>query len=136
MYFSGASREENEPKVISVGPDKDVVDWFIVVVSFPRDMPKQELLWAGFDDVVQWIFYEVVEFLLIKGGTELKEVVEVAGDSRGFSAALYSRFSTEVYSVVLRVEVVVLSKAMGFKEFLSLKMLCLLSEWQAQSVRH
>ncbi len=53
MYFSGASREEDEPKVVSVGPDKDVVDWFIVGVSFPRDVPKQELLRACFDDIVQ-----------------------------------------------------------------------------------
>ena len=62
--------------------------------------------------------------------------MEVAGDSRGFGAALYSRFSTKVYPVVLRVEVVVLSKAMSFKEFLSLKAACLLSEQQAQSARH
>ncbi len=73
---------------------------------------------------------------MVKGGTELKEMVKVAGDSRGFGAALYSRFSTKVYPVVLRVEVVVLSKAMSFKEFLSLKAACLLSERQAQSVRH
>jgi len=53
VYFSSASREENEPKVIGVGPDKDVVDWFIVIVGFPRDVPKQELLRARFDDVVQ-----------------------------------------------------------------------------------
>ncbi len=53
MDFSGASREEDEPKVIGVGPDKDVVDWFIVVVSFPRDVPEQELLGACFDDIVQ-----------------------------------------------------------------------------------
>jgi len=52
MDFSGASREEDEPKVISIGPDKDVVDWFIVTGSFPRDVPKQELLRACFDDVV------------------------------------------------------------------------------------
>ena len=62
--------------------------------------------------------------------------MKVAGDSRGFGVALYSRFSTEVYSVVFRVKVVVLSKAMSFKEFLSLKMACLLSERQAKSVRH
>ena len=73
---------------------------------------------------------------MIKSRTELKEVVKVAGDSRGFGAALYSWFSTEVYPVILRVEVVVLSKVMCFKEFLSLKTACLLSEWQAQSVRH
>jgi len=73
---------------------------------------------------------------LIKSRTELKEVVKIAGDCRGFGAALYSGFSTEVYPVVLRVEVVVLSKAMSFKEFLSLKAACLLSERQAQSVRH
>ena len=62
--------------------------------------------------------------------------MKVAGDSRGFGAALYSGFSTEVYPVILRVEMVVLSKAMSFKEFLSLKTACLLSERQAQSVRH
>ncbi len=62
--------------------------------------------------------------------------MKVAGDSRGFGAALYSRFSTEVYPVVFRVKVVILSKAMSFKEFLSLKMACLLSERQAKSVRH
>ncbi len=53
MYFSSALRKENEPKVISVGPDKDVVNWFIVVVGFPRDVPKQELFGARFDDVIQ-----------------------------------------------------------------------------------
>ena len=53
MYFPSASREENKPEVICIGPDKDVVDWFIVVVGFPRDVPKQELLGACFDDVVQ-----------------------------------------------------------------------------------
>jgi len=53
MYFLGASREENKPKVVGVGPDKDMVDWFVVGVSFPRDMPKQELFRARFDDVVQ-----------------------------------------------------------------------------------
>ncbi len=73
---------------------------------------------------------------MVKGGTELKEVVKIAGDSRGFGAALYSRFSTEVYPVILRVKVVVLLKAMSFKEFLSLKAACLLSERQAQSARH
>ncbi len=73
---------------------------------------------------------------MVKGRTELKEVVKVAGNSRGFGAALYLRFSTEVYPVILRVEVVVLSKAMGLKEFLGLKVSCLLSERQAQSVRH
>ena len=52
MYFSGDSREEDEPKVVSVGPDKDVVNWFIVNVSFSRDVPKQELLRACWDDVV------------------------------------------------------------------------------------
>ncbi len=56
--------------------------------------------------------------------------------SRGISATLYSRFSTEVYPVILRVKVVVLLKAMSFKEFLSLKMACLLGERQAKSVRH
>ncbi len=44
MDFSGASRKEDEPKVIGIGPDKDVVNWFVVNVSFPRDVPKQELL--------------------------------------------------------------------------------------------
>ena len=73
---------------------------------------------------------------MVKGGTKLKEVVKIAGDSRGFGAALYSGFSTEVYPVIFRVEVIVLSKSMGFKEFLSLKTACLLSERQAQSVRH
>ncbi len=53
MDFSGASREEDEPKVVGVGPDKDMVDWFVVGVSFSRDMPKQELFRARFDDVVQ-----------------------------------------------------------------------------------
>ncbi len=52
MYFLGASREENKPKVISIGPDKDVVNWFVVVVSFPRDVPKKELLRAHFDNIV------------------------------------------------------------------------------------
>ncbi len=73
---------------------------------------------------------------MLKGGTELKEVVKIAGDSRGFGVALYSRFSTEVYPVVFRVKVVVLSKVMSFKEFLSLKTVCLLSERQARSARH
>src|SRR6266404_5295346 len=136
MDFSGALREENEPKVIGIGPDKDVVNWFVVFVSFPRDVPKQELLQAHFDDIVQGIFYKVVEFTLVEGGTKLKEVVKIAGDCRGFSAALYLGFSMEVYPVVFRVEVVVLSKAMGLKEFLGLKVACLLSEQQAQSVRH
>ena len=53
MYFLGASREENEPKVISIRPDKDVVDWFIVAVSFSRDVPKKELLRARFDKIVE-----------------------------------------------------------------------------------
>ncbi len=65
MYFLGASREEDKPKVVSIGPDKDVVDWFVVSVSFPRDVPKQELLRARFDDVVQLIFYEVVKVPLV-----------------------------------------------------------------------
>ncbi len=65
VYFSSASGKENEPKVIHIRPDKDVVDWFVVAVSFPRDVPKQELLRAHFDDVVQRIFYEIVEFLLV-----------------------------------------------------------------------
>ncbi len=73
---------------------------------------------------------------MVEGGTKLKEVVEVAGNSRGFGAALYSGFSMEVYPVIFRVKVVVLSKTMCFKEFLSLKMACLLRERQAQSVRH
>ena len=73
---------------------------------------------------------------MLKGGTELKEVVKIAGDSRGFGAALYSGFSMEVYPVILRVKVVVLSKAISLKEFLSLKAACLLSERQAQSARH
>ncbi len=53
MYFSGASREEGKPKVVCIGPNQDVVDWFVVVVSFPGDVPKQELLRACFDDIVQ-----------------------------------------------------------------------------------
>ncbi len=73
---------------------------------------------------------------MVPGGTKLKEVVKIAGDSRGVGTALYSRFSAEVYPVIFRVEVVVLSKAMSFKEFLSLKTMCLLSEWQAKSARH
>jgi len=134
VYFLSALRKENEPKVISVGPDKDVVNWFVVAVSFPRDVPKQELLGAHFDDVVQGIFYEIVKVALVEGGTKLKEVVEVAGNSRGFSVALYSGFSMEIYPVIFRVEVVVLSKMMCFGEFLSLKTTCLLHERQAQSV--
>ncbi len=43
MDFPGASGEEDEPKVISIRPDKDVVDWFVMTGSFPRDVPKQEL---------------------------------------------------------------------------------------------
>ncbi len=73
---------------------------------------------------------------MIKGGTELEKVVKVAGDSRGVGTALYLGFSMEVYPVVFRVEVVVLSKTMGLKEFLGLKAVCLLSERQVQSVRH
>jgi len=73
---------------------------------------------------------------LVQGGSELKEVVEVAGNSRGFGAALYSGFSMEVYPVIFGVKVVVLSKAMCFKEFLSLETACLLGERQAKSVRH
>ena len=65
MYFSRASREENEPKVVSIGPDEDMVNWFVVAVSFPRDVPKKELLRAHFDDIVQLIFYEVVEVPLV-----------------------------------------------------------------------
>ena len=42
----------------------------------------------------------------------------------------------EVYPVIFRVKVVVLSKAMCFEEFLGLKAVCLLSERQVQSVRH
>ncbi len=53
MDFSGASREEDKPGVISIGPDKDMVDWFIKAGSFPRDVPKQELFGARFDDIVQ-----------------------------------------------------------------------------------
>ena len=136
MDFLGALREENEPKIIGIGPDKDVVNWFVVFVSLPRDVPKQELLRAHFDDIVQGIFYEIVEFMLVEGGTKLKEVVKITGDCRGFGVALYSGFSTEVYPVVFRAKVVVLSKAMGFKEFLSLKAACLLSERQAQSAGH
>ncbi len=41
--------------------------------------------------------------------------MEVAGNSRGFGVALYSRFSMEVYPVVFRVKVVVLLKAMCFE---------------------
>jgi len=73
---------------------------------------------------------------LVPGGSKLKEVMEVAGNSRGFGATLYLRFGTEVYPIIFRVKVVVLSKAMCFKEFLSLKATCLLRERQAQSVRH
>jgi len=65
MYFLRALGEENKPKVVSIGPDKDVVDWFIVTVSFSRDVPKKELLRAHFDDIVQLIFYEVVEVPLV-----------------------------------------------------------------------
>ncbi len=53
MYFSGALREEDKPKVVGIGPNKDVVNWFVVVVSLPRDVPKQELFRARFDDIVQ-----------------------------------------------------------------------------------
>ena len=53
MDFSGASRKENKPKVVSIGPNKDVVDWFVEAGSFPRNVPKQELLRAGFDKVVK-----------------------------------------------------------------------------------
>ena len=134
--FLGASREENEPKVVSVGPDKDVVDWFVVAGSFSRNVPKQELLRARFDKIVQWIFGEVVEFSLVEGGTKLKEVVEVTGDSRGFSAALYLGFSMEIYPIIFRVEVIELSKAVCFEKFLGLKTVCLLSERQAKRVRH
>jgi len=52
MYFPSALREENKPEVICIGPDKDVVDWFVVVVSFSRDVPEKELLGARFDDIV------------------------------------------------------------------------------------
>ncbi len=62
--------------------------------------------------------------------------MEVAGNSRGFGVALYLGFSMEVYPVVFRVKVVVLLKVMCFKEFLSLKTVCLLGERQAKSVRH
>ncbi len=60
--------------------------------------------------------------------------MEVAGDSRGFSTALYSRFSVEIYPVFFRIEVIELLKAVGFKKFLGLKTACLLSERQVQSV--
>ncbi len=73
---------------------------------------------------------------MVKSGTKLEEVVKIAGDSRGFGTALYSGFSTEVYPVILRVKVVVLSKVVCFKEFLSLKATCLFGERQAKSVRH
>ena len=73
---------------------------------------------------------------MIPGGTKLKEVVKIAGDSRCVGSALYSRFSVEVYPVVLRVEVVVLSEVVCFKEFLSLKVTCLFGDQQAKSVRH
>ncbi len=53
MDFSGASRKENKPKVVGIGPNKDMVDWFVEVSSFPRNVPKQELLRASFDDIVQ-----------------------------------------------------------------------------------
>ena len=53
MDFSGASREENKPEVICIGPDKNVVDWFVVFISFSRDVPKKELLRARFDDIVK-----------------------------------------------------------------------------------
>ncbi len=68
---------------------------------------------------------------MVPGGTKLKEVVKIAGDSRGISTTLYAGFRTEVYPVVFRVKVVVLSKVMSFKEFLGLKAACLLSERQA-----
>ena len=73
---------------------------------------------------------------MVPGGSKLEEVVEVAGDGRSFGAALYSGFSTEVYPIIFRVKVVVLSKAVCFKEFLSLKTTGLFSERQAQSGRH
>ncbi len=60
--------------------------------------------------------------------------MEVTGDGRGFSAALYSGFSAEVYPVFFRVELIVLSKAVCFEKFLGLKMACLLSERQVKSV--
>ncbi len=60
--------------------------------------------------------------------------MEVAGDSRGFSVALYLRFGAEIYPVFFRIEVIELSKVVCFKRFLGLKMACLLSERQAQSV--
>ncbi len=73
---------------------------------------------------------------MVPSRTKLKEVVKIAGDSRGVGTALYAGFCTEVYPVILRVKVVVLSKAMSFKEFLGLKTACLLGERQAKSVRH
>ena len=54
--------------------------------------------------------------------------MEIAGDSRGFGA--------EVYPVFFRVVVIELSKVVCFEKFLGLKTVCLLSEGQAQSVRH
>ncbi len=62
--------------------------------------------------------------------------MEVAGNSRGFGAALYLGFSAEVYPVFFRIEVVELLKAVCFEKFLGLETACLLGEWQAQSVRH
>ncbi len=62
--------------------------------------------------------------------------MEVAGDSRGFGSALYSGFSMEIYPVFFRIKVVELLKAVCFKKFLGLKMACLLSKRQTQSVRH
>ena len=44
MDFSGAARKENEPKVVGIGPNKDMVDRFVKASSFPRNVPKQELL--------------------------------------------------------------------------------------------
>ncbi len=58
---------------------------------------------------------------MVSSGTKLKEVVKVAGDSRGVGTALYTGFRMEVYPVIFRVKVVVLLKVMSLKEFLSLK---------------
>ena len=53
MDFSVASGEEDEPKVIGVGPNKDMVNRFVKAGSFPRNVPKQELLRASFDEIVE-----------------------------------------------------------------------------------
>ncbi len=53
MDFSGASREEDEPKVVGIRPNKDMVDRFIKAGSFSRDVPKKELLRAHLDDIIK-----------------------------------------------------------------------------------